>query len=275
LRLQQIAWNLLNNAVKFTPAGGCIKIELNSDGRAAVLVVEDTGEGIDPDFLPHVFEMFRQADGTNSRRHGGLGIGLALVQQLVQLHHGTILAESAGANQGARFTVRLPLTNESPSVALSSLPAIAPLKPVALPALRFLIVDDSEDTVGMLEQFLKLSGAKVTSATNGGDALRLARETEFDVILSDISMPEMDGFEFLQRLRRIAGRERVPVIAITGFGRNHDIERARAAGFYSHLTKPLDLDALVDVLKQLRHTDGHHHSSSFTPRNNGSPAREA
>ena len=125
LRLQQIAWNLLNNAVKFTPSGGRIKIELNSDAQAAVLVVEDTGEGIDPSFLPYVFEMFRQADGTNSRRHGGLGIGLALVQQLVQLHHGTILAESAGLNQGARFTVQLPLTSESPSLELSSLPHAA------------------------------------------------------------------------------------------------------------------------------------------------------
>ena len=285
LRLQQIAWNLLNNAVKFTPPGGTIKIQLNGDVDHAALVVEDTGQGIDRDFLPHVFEMFRQADGSNSRRHGGLGIGLALVQQLVQLHQGTILAESAGANRGSRFTIQLPLTREAPSAELSAPPPLPPLNPVLLPSIEFLIVDDSEDTVAMLQQFLKLSGAKVTTATNGLDALRVASDTKFDVILSDISMPEMDGFEFLERLRHIPGRERVPVVAITGFGRSNDIERARSSGFYAHLTKPLDLDALVAVLKQLTQerslggegvvsTRKFTYSSSLKPRNSGSPASD-
>lgn len=258
LRLQQIAWNLLNNAVKFTPAGGSIGIGLHRDEQSAVLVVEDTGQGIEASFLPHVFEMFRQADGSNIRRHGGLGIGLALVQQLVQLHGGTISAASEGLNKGSRFTVRLSLTSE---VQHEHLPlATAPLRFVPLRETDFLIVDDSEDTIAMLDQFLKISGANVTSATNGADALRLAREKEFDVILSDISMPEMDGFEFLQLLRQIDGRQRVPVVAITGFGRTDDVERARTAGFHSHLTKPLDLEALALVLEQL--TNEQHNGKS-------------
>lgn len=248
LRLQQIAWNVLNNAVKFTPAGGGIDINLIRDSDDGVLVIKDTGQGIDPSFLPHVFEMFRQADGSNRRRHGGLGIGLALVKQLVQLHGGTISAESDGPGKGSRFTVRLPLLHETFS------PVVAAPVGVDLTLLsrtNFLILDDSEDTIAMLKDLLKVSGASVTTASNGADALRLASENEFDVILSDISMPEMDGFEFLQRLRKIEGREHVPVIAITGFGRSDDIARAHAAGFYSHLTKPLNLQTLADVLQQL------------------------
>ena len=248
LRLQQIAWNLLNNAVKFTPVGGRIEISLRSEGDSAVLVVADTGQGIDPSFLPHVFEMFRQADGSNRRRHGGLGIGLALVRQLVQLHGGTISAESEGPNKGARFTVRLPLLRETASPVLAS---SGTLELDVLSQTNFLILDDSEDTIRMLEELLKTGGANVMTASNGAEALRLARENEFDVILSDISMPEMDGFEFLQRLRKIDGCEDVPVVAITGFGRSDDIARIRAAGFYSHLIKPLNLPALAQVLQQL------------------------
>jgi CheY-like chemotaxis protein len=221
--------------------------------------------------LPHVFEMFRQADSSNSRRHGGMGIGLALVQELVQLHGGTVAAESQGTNKGSRFTIRLPLTSDN---ILTSLSASTPLKLTGLAHKDFLIVDDSEDTIAMLAQLLKISGANVTSATNGAEALRLASELEFDLVLSDISMPEMDGYEFLQRLRTIVGRERIPVIAITGFGRPDDIERIRAAGFYSHLTKPLNLDALAAVLDQLANGAAKYQSSNRAPRNNGSPASD-
>jgi len=248
LRLQQIAWNILNNAVKFTPAGGMIEITLSNENDSGVLVVRDTGQGIDPSFLPHVFEMFRQADGSNRRRHGGLGIGLALVKQLVQLHGGTISAESDGPNKGSRFTVRLPLLRETVPLAVAAPPAV---EMNLIAGTSFLIVDDSADTIAMLKELLQINGASVATATNGADGLRLAAENEFDVILSDISMPEMDGFEFLQRLRKIAGRQHVPVIAITGFGRSNDVERARAAGFHSHLTKPLNLQALAEVLQEL------------------------
>ncbi|HEX5964708.1 MAG TPA: ATP-binding protein [Pyrinomonadaceae bacterium] len=263
LRLQQIAWNLLNNAVKFTPHGGSIEIGLKNENGNAVLVIADTGQGIEPAFLPHVFEMFRQADSSNSRRHGGLGIGLALVRQLVQLHSGTIQAESDGQNKGSRFTVRLPLLRETGPLSSAVLPTSPAVKLNLAPNTSFLIVDDSQDTIGMLEQLLKMGGATVATATNGADALRLAAENEYDVILSDISMPEMDGFEFLQRLRTIDGRQHVPVVAITGFGRSDDVERARAAGFYSHLTKPLNLQALAEVLDQLaRHQRGRGTSGS-------------
>lgn len=248
LRLQQIAWNILNNAVKFTPAGGNIEISLDSEKSNAVLVVKDTGQGIDSTFLPCVFEMFRQADGSNRRRHGGLGIGLALVRQLVELHGGTISAESDGSNQGSSFIVRLPLLRETASSVVASASAV---ELNLLSRTNFLVVDDSQDTLAMLEELLRLSGANVTTASSGADALRIARENEFDVILSDISMPEMDGFEFLEKLRQIDGRQHIPVIAITGFGRTGDIEHARAAGFYSHLTKPLNLQTLADVLQQL------------------------
>jgi two-component system CheB/CheR fusion protein len=258
LRLQQIAWNLLNNAVKFTPGGGTIEISLRSEKDNAVVVVADTGQGIDPIFLPHVFEMFRQADGSNSRRHGGLGIGLALVRQLVQLHGGNISAESDGPNKGSRFTVRLPLLRETATLGSSSLVSSAGTGFSVLSQRSFLIVDDSKDTLAMLEELLKVSGANVMTANNGVDALRIAAENDFDVILSDISMPEMDGFEFLQRLRQIEGREHTPVVAITGFGRNADIERALSAGFYSHLTKPLNLQALAEIVEgmaQLKEKD--------------------
>lgn len=251
LRLQQIAWNILNNAVKFTPAGGSIEIALRNQNDSAVFVVTDTGQGIDAGFLPHVFEMFRQADGSNRRRHGGLGIGLALVHQLVQLHSGTISAESDGPNKGARFTVRLPLLREAAAVGSPAPASSGAVDLNVFAQTNFLIVDDSEDTIGMLQELLKVAGANVMTATNGADALRIAAENEFDVILSDISMPEMDGFEFLQRLRKIEGRRDVPVVAITGFGRSDDIARARAAGFYSHLTKPLNLEVLTAVLQQI------------------------
>jgi PAS domain S-box-containing protein len=248
LRLQQIAWNILNNAVKFTPAGGSIVISLGNEDESGVVRVEDTGQGIEPDFLPHVFEMFRQADGSNRRRHGGLGIGLALVRQLVQLHGGTISAESDGPNKGSSFTVRLPLLPEAATLAPASSGGVD-LNSFAQTS--FLIVDDSIDTIAMLKDLLTIAGASVTTATNGAEALRIAAESEFDVILSDISMPEMDGFEFLARLRKIDGRQDVPVVAITGFGQTGDIARARAAGFYAHLTKPLNLQMLSDVLQRL------------------------
>ncbi|HEU4834243.1 MAG TPA: ATP-binding protein [Pyrinomonadaceae bacterium] len=251
LRLQQIAWNLLNNAVKFTPAGGRIEIALRNENDSAVFAVTDTGQGIDASFLPHVFEMFRQADGSNRRRHGGMGIGLALVHQLVQLHGGQISAESDGPNKGARFTVRLPLLRETARMRAPVTTATGAVELNVFAQTNFLIVDDSEDTIAMLQELLKVAGANVLTATNGADALRLAAENEFDVILSDISMPEMDGYEFLQRLRKIDGRQNVPVVAITGFGRSDDIARARAAGFYSHLTKPLNLQVLTEVLQQL------------------------
>jgi len=248
LRLKQVAWNLLNNAVKFTPTGGTIEIRSGREENFAVLVVKDTGEGIDPRFLPNVFEMFRQADASSQRKHGGMGIGLALVRRLVALHDGTVTAKSEGAGKGAEFTIKIPLCEEvRPRPRTSGKIAAT----YVLNGLRILIVDDSEDTTDMLRRLLEFEGATATAATSGAQALLIASEKEFDVILTDISMPAMNGFEFLRQLRLMPARKEVPVIALTGFGRVEDIRRAEAAGFFSHLTKPLDTENLFEMLSEL------------------------
>jgi len=246
LRLEQVIWNLLNNAVKFTPAGGAVTLRLDSDNRRAFLIVEDTGPGIEPEFLPHVFEMFRQADASSSRPHGGMGIGLALVKQLIGLHGGTVTAES-NEGRGARFTIELPLTDQREVVSPYSLPSEVGV----LSHLRILIVDDSADTVDMLQRLFEMDGALVTTASDAVEALKIAGEQDFDVILSDISMPGMDGFEFVRRLRDVARHSEVPVLAITGFGRPEDVKRAEAEGFFAHVTKPIDVNNLVEILLTL------------------------
>ncbi|HJS25240.1 MAG TPA: PAS domain S-box protein, partial [Pyrinomonadaceae bacterium] len=246
VRLEQIIWNLMNNSVKFTSAGGRISVRLGKENDRVFLTVEDTGQGIDASFLPHVFELFRQADASTSRAHSGMGIGLAVVKQLVDLHHGSISVYSAGLGKGTTFTVKFPLS-------LEIRPELAPVIDLTTTLDKFavLVVDDSEDTTEMLAQVLKMSGAIVSSATSGDEALRIMGEKEFDVILSDISMPGMDGFEFLRNLRQLPGRADVPVLALTGFGRPEDIERAKSEGFFSHVTKPFDIDELIAVLKSL------------------------
>ncbi|HEY1329051.1 MAG TPA: ATP-binding protein [Casimicrobiaceae bacterium] len=247
LRIEQIVWNLLSNAVKFTPAGGRVSLRAFARDDGISIVVSDTGQGIETDFLPHVFEMFRQADASYSRPQRGLGIGLALVKQLVELHGGSITADSEGPGRGARFTVRLPPGRGGPAT-------VAPHMDVrrgALHAMRVLVVDDSADTTAVVSQLLALDGASVVAANSGMEALERASGQRFDVVLSDISMPGMDGFEFVRRLRALPGCEHVPVLALTGFGRPEDLERARDEGFVSHLTKPVDVNLLVDLLRTL------------------------
>ncbi len=248
VRLEQIIWNLLNNSVKFTPPQGAITIALAHENGNLSLIVSDTGEGIDQSFLPHVFEMFRQADGSTSRTQTGMGVGLAVVQQLTELHGGSITAHSAGLGKGATFTLTLPLTTKlKPATTVGA----TDLAGHALTNMTVLVVDDSEDTAEMLKELLAMSGATVVAATSGADALRLVADKEFDVILSDISMPGMDGFEFLRRLNQIPRNKGVPVLALTGFGRPEDIERAQREGFFSHITKPFDLNVLLDVLQRV------------------------
>jgi two-component system, chemotaxis family, CheB/CheR fusion protein len=232
--------------VKFSEVGSKIRVRLGNESNQVVLTMEDSGQGIDPIFLPHMFELFRQGDGSTTRAHSGMGVGLAVVQQLVELHHGSVTAYSAGLGKGAVFTVKLPLSHEIT-------PELAPVLDLTadLERLAILVVDDSEDTTEMLEQLLKMNGALVTSATSGDEALRIMAKEYFDVVLSDISMPGMDGFEFLNRLRALPDHRDVPVLALTGFGRPEDIERAIKAGFFSHMTKPFDLDALALMLTKL------------------------
>ena len=247
VRLEQIIWNLLNNSVKFTPRGGVITVRLEEENDEVVLTVSDNGQGIDSSFLPHIFEIFRQADSGTSRAQQGMGIGLAVVQQLVELHGGSVSAYSAGAGKGAKFTIRLPRSGNSKS--LSS--AAQDLGIGSLDGMSVLVVDDSEDTTEMVRHLLEIGGASVCAATSGFEALRIAREKEFDVVLSDISMPEMDGFEFLSRLRQIPGKEDLPAVALTGFGRPEDVQRANDNGFYAHLTKPFDIQRLASLLQKV------------------------
>lgn len=248
LRLEQVIWNLLNNAVKFTPPGGTVTVRLSAHEGQGVVSVEDTGEGIDKTFIPHVFEMFRQADATNSRRHEGLGIGLALVQELVELHEGTVEVSSEGHGKGAQFTIKLPLSRESKR----SRPERQETDSDALSQMRILVVDDSVDTVDMLRRLFEMDGATVLTARSGIEALKIGSNEQFDVILSDISMPGMDGFELLRMLRELPATRDTPVLALTGFGRAEDVARAKAEGFFSHVTKPIDLGELVEILQGLR-----------------------
>ncbi len=247
VRLEQIIWNLLNNSVKFTPRGGRIVVRLEEENDKIVLTVSDDGQGIDSSFLPHIFEIFRQADPGTSRAQQGMGIGLAVVQQLVELHGGSVSAYSAGVGKGATFTIRLPRSGNLKSHSS----AANDLGIGSLEGMSVLVVDDSEDTTEMVRHLLEIGGASVCAATSGAEALRLAREKEFDVVLSDISMPEMDGFEFISRLRQIAGKEDLPAVALTGFGRPEDVQRAHEKGFYAHLTKPFDIQQLASLLQKV------------------------
>lgn len=247
VRLAQIAWNLLNNAVKFTPAQGHINVSLTRAGDEAYFTVTDTGQGITREFIPHVFEIFRQADASSSRRHEGMGIGLALVKQLAELHGGRVSVESPGSGQGATFSVWIPLYFEEADAS----PVEEPFVTGALTAKSILVVDDSRETTEMLTTLLKTEGAWVASARSGEDALRLVRENNFDLVISDISMPAMDGYQLLQEIRAISTAKKVPALALTGYGRSADIERARAAGFAQHLTKPLDIARLLEIVCEL------------------------
>lgn len=249
VRLQQILWNLLSNAVKFTPNGGRVSLSLHHEAGAAVIRVTDTGQGIEAAFLPHIFEMFRQADARTTRQYGGLGIGLALVKQLTELHEGSIQASSKGVGQGAEFTVRLPLVTTPQTVPVGA----ARLTRNGLAGARILIVDDSPDSLEMLQILLAAEGAQVTAAASGLTALQLARAHDFDLVVSDISMPEMDGYELLQTLRAEPRFTSLPAIALTGFGRPEDIARVRAVGFTSHLTKPIDLDYFLELARLALH----------------------
>ena len=252
-RLRQVVSNLVNNATKFTPAGGTITIELACLDRDVVLAVRDSGVGITGDFLPRVFERFRQADARPSRRHGGLGIGLSIVRHLVELHGGTVDAESAGADTGATFTVRLPALDTAmpvPSVAAPELnPEPMELAAVTLEGLRILAVDDNPEAVELMRHLLEHRGAQATVATSAERALHDLALVRPHLLISDLGMPEVDGLEFIRRVRERGFT--VPAIAVTAYARTQDVEHALEAGYQAHVPKPIDWTTLFDRILAL------------------------
>ena len=246
LRLQQIAWNMLSNAIKFTEPGGKVTVTTETDGIEARLVVEDTGVGIEPDFLPHVFDRFRQADGSTSRRHGGLGLGLAIADALAKMHAGRLEAQSDGVGKGSRFTLRLGLA-AAERVAAETVAE----KDHSLQGLDILVVEDSEDTLTLLSAMFGREGAKVIALTSATEALEWARSNRPNVIISDIGMPDVDGYEFLKQLKQLPEMAGVPAIAISGYASEEDRRKAAAVGYLTLMPKPLDVDALFDFMNTL------------------------
>ncbi len=236
-RLEQVVANLLSNAVKFTPAGGTVAVALQRTGGEVEVRVQDTGKGIRPEFLAHVFDRFRQEDAGASRAHGGLGLGLSIVKQLVDLHHGKVEAWSAGDGAGATFTLRLPLAMEAP--------AVAP----ALGGREVLVVDDEPDAREVLARLLRECGARVTAVASTGEGLEAMRVHAPDLVVSDLAMPDGDGYAFLEEVRRLGFL--MPAIAVTAFARPEDRARAHRAGYQRHVAKPIEPRDLFDAVRSL------------------------
>ncbi|MEG4082539.1 PAS domain S-box protein [Microcoleus sp. POL10_C6] len=255
-KLQQVVWNLLSNAVKFTPPGGKIQVVLDRVDRNAKITVTDTGKGIEPDFLPYVFDYFRQADSTMTRKFGGLGLGLAIVRHLVELHGGTVKAESAGEGQGATLTVWIPLmpvqSQTSPAGTAS------PDQSFNLSGLRVLAVDDDADARDLVVFLLEDCGASVTAVPNAADALAVLTQSVPDLLLSDIGMPDTDGYMLMRKVRALAPDQggRIPAIALTAYAGEIDYQQALAAGFQRHICKPLDPDRLVQAIWEVLDRSG-------------------
>jgi signal transduction histidine kinase len=247
-RLEQIVWNLVWNAVKFTPSGGRVRVAVRRRDRLVDLVVSDTGIGIDREFLPHVFDWFRQADAAPTRAHAGLGLGLGLVRQIAELHGGRVQAESAGQGRGSTFTVTLPLHDRHIEMR-RQLPRPRPQGMVDLRAIRVLVVDDDTETVEALRAVLEYAGAVVDTASDAVEGRRELQAWHPDVLVSDIAMPVEDGYAFVRSLRD--AHVGIPAIALTAYARRDDIERALAAGFQVHLAKPVDPTDLVETIANL------------------------
>ena len=240
-RLQQVIWNLITNSVKYTPRGGTIAIRFSKESGRAVVSVKDSGEGIDPEFLPHVFEPFRQ--GNSSTMRTGLGLGLAIVRRLVDLHGGRITAESDGVGRGATFTVSLPLAHGAAVTgALTSAPE------PNFQQLHVLVAEDDADSAAAVTAILRLHGCETKTAPTAAECLRITGEWPTDVLICDVGLPDDDGYGLLRRLRALPEGERVPAIALTAYARPEDRAKALAAGFRAHLSKPLDPESLLREL---------------------------
>ncbi len=255
-RLQQIVWNLMTNGVKFTPEGGALRVAVTQSPEMVEVIVADTGPGIPREFLPSVFEPFRQADGSTTREHGGLGLGLAIVRHLVEAHGGTITAESR-EGQGATFTVRLPIrVSDGLGEPPSELPAPKPSQSWrSMEGISVLIVDDDVASREVIAAYLSDRKATVFCASSAAEALALLRRERVDVLLADIAMPGQDGYELLRQVRALPPphRSRIPAAALTAFARQTDRQRTAEAGFQAHLVKPIDFTVLGETVVTLRH----------------------
>jgi CheY-like chemotaxis protein/two-component sensor histidine kinase len=254
-RLQQVFWNLLTNAVKFTPEAGRVAVALRRRAMNVEIVISDSGRGISPAFLPFVFEPFRQGESRFESAHGGLGLGLAITRQLVELHGGTIRASSPGVDQGAAFTVTLPCVSERHAALDGTLrgssAARQPSAPVAttsLVGLKVLVVDDEPDTLELFRDALEAAGADVRAAPAGPEALSVAATWPPDLVVTDLGLPGMDGYELLAAIRKTRPAAACPAIAVSAHARLDDRSRALAAGFQAHVAKPIEPPALVSIL---------------------------
>ncbi|MEH2224846.1 PAS domain-containing protein [Nostoc sp.] len=252
-RLQQIVWNLLSNAIKFTPKGGRVETRLERVEDRAQIIVSDTGKGINSDFLPYIFESFRQEDVSITRKYGGLGLGLAIVRQLVEAHGGTIAADSPGEGLGATFTVQLPLLNIESEI---KQPDELPQPALELTGIRVLTVDDDPDARELLTVLLTEYGATVLTVTSAAEVLANLESFQPDVLVSDIGMPEVDGYSLIQQIRTLTPEKggEIPAIALTAYARVDDYERAIISGYQRHVTKPLDPEELVQSVVALAHS---------------------
>jgi PAS domain S-box-containing protein len=253
-RLRQIIWNLLSNSIKFTPEGGSIEVQLEKGKDRLEVTVKDTGQGIKPEFLPFIFDRFRQADVSNARTHGGLGLGLAIVKHLVELHGGTIKADSPGEEKGATFTIQLPYIQEKPhSHTLDHKRGDNKIAAISseLVGLNILVVDDELDTRELIKTILEQSGASVMVATSAAEALEQLQKSWPDLLISDIAMPEADGYELISKVRIMERGDKLPAVALTAHARVEDRIRVLSAGFQMHVPKPIEPDELVTIIAGL------------------------
>lgn len=260
-RLQQVVWNLVSNAVKFTPRDGRVQVQLVRINSHVEIIVSDSGKGIEPEFLPYVFDRFRQADQTTTRQHGGLGLGLSIVRQLVEMHGGTVHAESEGEEKGATFIIKLPRMIAAYPATGNTGELVKPQKIAELPEvenklklsdLNILVVDDEPDSHELLRVVLEQAGATVEAASNAADALKKLRQNRFDILISDIGMPGEDGYELIKKVRRLDSKnKRIPAVALTAYARVEDRVRSLDAGFQTHIAKPVEPVELIAVIVSL------------------------
>jgi signal transduction histidine kinase/CheY-like chemotaxis protein len=253
-RIQQIVWNLLSNAIKFTPGGGTVNFSLRGDEKGSRIMVSDTGRGISPEFLPYVFDRFRQEDGSTTRRQGGLGLGLAIVKHLVELHRGTVLANSEGEGKGASFTITLPPPGPNAGQPHASLTVATDWS--VLTGRRILIVDDDRNTASVTQTVLERAGAIAESVYSARQAMDLIHTRQYDALISDIAMPDMDGYAMIRQVRLSKTPNQLPAIALTGFARPDDRDAALRAGYNSHLAQPVAPDRLLKELVNLLASPG-------------------